>query len=175
MGPALGSSTPPPPAARPLPRPDLTKADAVTFNELDIPRQAIDVYGSASLTFELPLNRLPPGRRPYALSLNGKGATVPQGESMVVAVYAGRRLVWSETYRGQLDLNEVRINLPPDLIRHRMAVTLRLMRDRHPPQLHLFGCACPSSWPAAAGCCCRMASSPPANSAACPSRIPRRR
>lgn len=128
MGPALRVFGTTAASGQALPRPDLSKAGSVSFSELDIPRQAIDVYGSASLTFELPLNRLPPGRRPYALSLTGKGATVPPGESMVLAVYAGRRLVWSETYRGQLDLNDIRITLPPDLIRHRMAVTLRLMR-----------------------------------------------
>ncbi|MBL6453724.1 cellulose biosynthesis cyclic di-GMP-binding regulatory protein BcsB [Belnapia sp. T6] len=112
---------------RPLQREPLHH-DLISFIDLDIPPQAIDVYGSASLTFELPLSRLPAGRRPQAMLLRGKSATVPQGESLVVALYAGRRLVWSETYRGQVDLDGVRVNLPPDLVRHRMAVTLRLVR-----------------------------------------------
>lgn len=111
-----------------LPRSISDKAEAVSFSELEIPPQAIDVFGSASLTFELPLNRLPPGRRPYALSLAGKAGTVPPNESLAVAVFVGRRLVWSETYRNQVDLDQVRITLPPELVRHRMAVTIRLTR-----------------------------------------------
>jgi len=111
-----------------LPRGIADRADAVTFAMLDIPQSSVDVYGTGSITFELPLNRLPPGRRPYALSLNAKGAAVPPGESMSIAVYVGRRLVWSETYRNQVELDNVRINLPQDTVRHRMAVTVRMMR-----------------------------------------------
>ena len=128
LGPALRVFNTTVAVGQPIPRADLGKADSVTFNDIGVVQQGVDVYGNAALTFELPLNHLAAGRRPYALSLKGKSATVPQGESLVIAVYVGRRLVWSESYRGQVDLDNVRVNLPPELVRHRMSVSVRLMR-----------------------------------------------
>jgi hypothetical protein len=111
-----------------LPEPELATRAAIPFGDIGISNLGIDVFGAASLRFELALNNIPVGRRPYGIRLFGRGATVPEGEGLVLAVYVGQRLVWSESYRGAVELNGVEIPLPAELVRHRMAITLRLMR-----------------------------------------------
>ncbi len=103
-------------------------AESVAFSEIGIRPQQVAVYSAGSLTFELPFDRLPPGRHPTALQLFGRGPMTPTDEAMAISLTVGGRLLWSNTYRGAVELDGVRVALPPDLLRHRMTVTLRLAR-----------------------------------------------
>jgi hypothetical protein len=103
-------------------------AESVAFSEIGIRPQQVAIYSAGTLTFELPFDRLPPGRHPVALQLFGRGPATPQDEALAVSLSVGGRLLWSNTYRGVVELDGVQVALPPDLLRHRMTVTLRLAR-----------------------------------------------
>ncbi len=103
-------------------------AESVAFSEIGIRPQQVAIYSAGSITFELPFDRLPPGRHPIALQLFGRGPATPQDEALAVSLSVGGRLLWSNTYRGVVELDGVQVALPPDLLRHRMTVTLRLAR-----------------------------------------------
>lgn len=103
-------------------------ADSVALSEIGVRPATVAIYSAANLTFELPFDRLPPGRHPIALQLFGRGPNTPPDEAMAVSLTVGGRLLWSHTYRGVVELDGVQVALPPDLLRHRMSVTLRLAR-----------------------------------------------
>ena len=103
-------------------------AESVAFSEIGLRPQQVAIYSSGTLTFELPFDRLPPGRHPVALQLFGRGPMTPNDEAMAISLSVGGRLLWSNTYRGAVELDGVQVALPADLLRHRMTVTLRLAR-----------------------------------------------
>jgi hypothetical protein len=47
---------------------------------------------------------------------------------MAISLSAGGRLLWSNTYRGVVELDGISVPLPPDLLRHRMTITMRFAR-----------------------------------------------
>jgi len=102
--------------------------ESVAFSEIGIRPQQVAIYSSGTLTFELPFDRLPPGRHPVALQLFGRGPMTPNDEALAISLTVGGRLLWSNTYRGAVELDGVQVGLPPDLLRHRMTVTLRMAR-----------------------------------------------
>jgi hypothetical protein len=111
----------------------LSAPDSISFTEMGVSAATLSVYSTAFVNFEIPFNRLPAGRRPVAIQLFGRGAAPPFEEAMVITLSVGSRLLWSQTYRGAVDLDGIRVNLPEDLVRHHMLVTLRVVRvgSRH--------------------------------------------
>lgn len=103
-------------------------AEGVSFSEIGLRPQQVAIYTSGTLSFELPFDRLPPGRHPVALQLFGRGPATTGEEAMAVSLSVGGRLLWSNTYRGVVELDGVEVALPPDLLRHRMTVTIRFAR-----------------------------------------------
>ncbi len=103
-------------------------AESVAFSEIGVRPQQVAIYSMGTLTFELPFDRLPPGRHPVALQLFGRGPATPLDEALAISLSVGGRLLWSNTYRGVVELDGVQVALPADLLRHRMTVTLRLAR-----------------------------------------------
>ncbi len=102
--------------------------DSVSFAELGLQPQRVAIYGAGTLAFELPFDRLPPGRHPIALQLFGRGQGVPGDEAMAIALSAGGRLLWTNTFRGTVSLDGITVPLPPDLLRHRMTISMRFAR-----------------------------------------------
>ncbi len=106
----------------------LSAPDSISLAEMGLGPVSLGVYSTAFVNLEIPFNRLPAGRRPVAIQLFGRGAAPPLEEAIVVTLSVGSRLLWSQTYRGSVDLDGIRVNLPEDLVRHHMLVTLRVVR-----------------------------------------------
>lgn len=106
----------------------LSSPDSISFAEMGLHPAALGVYSTAFVNMEIPFNRLPAGRRPVAIQLFGRGASPPLDEALVVTLSLNNRLLWSETFRGAVVLDGVKVNLPEDLVRHHMVVTLRVVR-----------------------------------------------
>ena len=103
-------------------------ADAVSFVDLRIPRPEVNIFSEGTMEFEIPFNNLPHGRRPVGLRLSGRGPVMPANNAMSVTLKVGDRIIWSETYRDQVNLDGVVIPLPAEFTQHRMRVRLRLAR-----------------------------------------------
>ena len=101
---------------------------SVSFGELGVRPPQVAIFTSGNLIFELPFDRLHSDRHPVALELFGRGPFTPNDEAMAVSLSVGGRLLWTNTYRGAVELDGVRVPLPADLLRHRMTVMLRLSR-----------------------------------------------
>ena len=106
----------------------LSALDSISFAEMGVKSTTFGVYSTALINLEIPFNRLPSGRRPVAIQLFGRGAAPPFDEALVVTLSVGNRLLWSQTYRGSVELDGIRVNLPEDLVRHHMMVSLRVVR-----------------------------------------------
>ncbi len=70
-------------------------ADRVTFDQLGIPPQAVEVYGRAELGAIIDTRRLPAGKRPTRLSLDVMVAPDGAGAKAVVSVFVNERLLGS--------------------------------------------------------------------------------
>ena len=106
----------------------LSSTDSISLAEMGLHPATLGVYGTAFVAMEIPFDRLPTGRHPVAMQLFARGTQPPLDEALVVTLSVGNRLLWSQTYRNAVELDGVRINLPEDLVRHHMLVTLRVVR-----------------------------------------------
>jgi hypothetical protein len=106
----------------------LSAPDSISFAELGLHPATLGVYSTSFVNMEIPFNRLPTGRRPVAIQLFGRGAAPPLEEAEVVTLSVGNRLLWSQTFRGAVEIDGIKVNLPEDLVRHHMVVTLRVVR-----------------------------------------------
>ena len=79
-------------------------------------------------TIELPFDRLPAGVHPVALELFGRGASALPDEAVAVTLTVAGQLLWTHTFQGAVELDDVRVALPQTLVRHRMAITVRAAR-----------------------------------------------
>jgi len=115
-------------AGEPISGLQLSATDSISFAELGLHPASLGVYSTSFVNMEIPFNRLPLGRRPVAIQLFGRGAAPPLEEALVVTLSVGNRLLWSQTFRGAVELDGIKVNLPEDLVRHHMVVTLRVVR-----------------------------------------------
>ncbi len=106
----------------------LSATDSISFAEMGIHPAPLSVYSTAFTNIEVPFNRLPARRRPVAIQLFGRGSAPPLEEALVVTLSVGNRLLWSQTFRGAVELDGIKVSLPEDLVRHHMMVTLRVVR-----------------------------------------------
>ena len=102
--------------------------DRVTFADLGVGLSEVNVFSEGTMDVEIPFNNLPPGRRPVALRLFGRGPVMPPNNAMSVTMRVGSRIIWSETYRDLVSMNGVLIPLPEEFTQHRMSIRLRLAR-----------------------------------------------
>lgn len=102
--------------------------DRVTFADLGVGLSEVNVFSEGTMDVEIPFNNLPPGRRPVALRLFGRGPVMPPNNAMSVTMRVGQRIIWSETYRDLVSMNGVLIPLPEEFTQHRMSIRLRLAR-----------------------------------------------
>lgn len=106
----------------------LSATDSISFAELGLHPATLGVYSTSFVNMEIPFNHLPAGRRPVAIQLFGRGSAPPLEEALVVTLSVSNRLLWSQTFRGAVELDGIKVNLPDDLVRHHMVVTLRVVR-----------------------------------------------
>ncbi len=106
----------------------LSATDSISFAELGLHPATLGVYSTSFVNMEIPFNHLPAGRRPVAIQLFGRGSAPPLEEALVVTLSVSNRLLWSQTFRGAVELDGIKVNLPDDLVRHHMMVTLRVVR-----------------------------------------------
>ncbi|WP_164867729.1 cellulose biosynthesis cyclic di-GMP-binding regulatory protein BcsB [Rhodovarius crocodyli] len=103
-------------------------SDRVTFADLGVGLSEVQIFSEGTFEVEIPFNNLPPGRRPTAIRLFGRGPVMPPNNAMSVTMRVGQRVVWSETYRELVMMNGVLIPLPEEFIQHRMSIRLRFAR-----------------------------------------------
>ncbi len=102
--------------------------EAISFNDARIGRPEVQIFSEGVMEFEIPFTHLPPGKRPVALRLFGRGPVMPPGNAISATLRVGDRIIWSETYRDSVLMDGVTMRLPAEFTQHRMRVVLRLAR-----------------------------------------------
>jgi len=95
----------------PLPTP----TDRVTFDQLEVPLEQVEVFGRAELTETIDTKRLPGGTRPTRLALDLMVAPDGAGARAVVSVFVNERLIGS-TVAATTEATHLDLVLPDGLV-----------------------------------------------------------